>query len=729
MGDKVEQVRPFPVRMITVAMIAMTLLVSAMSWFTWHVNSRIREIAFSQAEVQTLAQELRREGDVLQLLAHLVVRTGDESYARRYREMQPKVPQRIEQLGRAIRLKANSTTLRQIAAADQELTRMEYEAIAKAMSGRLRDATAVLNARRYADLAQRYETGTLQIQRRSRAFLAGSHRDLDGYLVAKIASTLAMFVLVILTWLFIVRPARKWGSALEEMRARAESATRAKSAFLATISHEIRTPLNSIIGFTELLLTDQQLNDQQQHQIRLVKNAGTSLLTVVNDVLDVSKIEAGKVELAPDRFALDCLVGNSLSIVRGSADAKGLEMQLSMDPQLSKFYVGDEGRLRQILLNLLNNAVKFTDAGSVSLDVRKDFDESGADLVRFRVIDTGIGLDAEQQQQLFVPFSQADATVTRRFGGTGLGLSISKRLLEMMGGQIAVKSAPGKGSCFWFTVPLVRCERPILEQEKGPAPAPIRPARILLAEDLPMNQELACAILNRAGHQVEIANDGEEALKAAGENAYDLVLMDIQMPRMDGVTATRLIRQLPGRAGKVPILAMTANVLAEQVAEFMAAGMNGLVPKPIEQRALRAAISAVLAKQEGAAEEKIRDAEDPDIAIFDEATFRNIREMLTPERLQLHVQALDKQVQELAATACGVGDGAAASGGAAHKIVSQSGMLGLRRLSHAARALEEACRSGTNIDRALAGFRAAANDLQDRLGSLLKEDRGDELAA
>ncbi len=729
MSDKVEQVRPFPVRVITVAMIAMTLLVSAMSWFTWHVNSQIRQIAFSQAEVQTLAQELRREGDVLLLLAHLVARTGDESYASQYREMQPSVSRRIDELGRAIRLKANSSTLRDIAAAHEELSRMEFDALAKATSGRPREATAVLGTRRYAELARHYQAGTLKIQQRSKAFLVDSQRDLDRYLVAKIASTLAMFVLVVLTWLFIVRPARRWGLALEEMRARAESATRAKSAFLATISHEIRTPLNSIIGFTELLLTDQQLNEQQQHQVRLVKNAGTSLLTVVNDVLDVSKIEAGRVELAPDRFALDCLVGNSLSIVRGSAAAKGLDMQLSVDPQLSKFYVGDEGRLRQILLNLLNNAVKFTDAGSVSLDVRKESDQSGADLIRFSVTDTGIGLDSDQQQQLFIPFSQADATVTRRFGGTGLGLSISKRLLEMMGGEIGVESAPESGSSFWFRVPLVRCERPVLKEETGAAPAPVRSARILLAEDLAMNQELACAILSRAGHQVEVANDGEEALKAAAENSYDLVLMDIQMPRMDGITATRLIRQLPGKAGKVPILAMTANVLAEQVAEFLAAGMNGLVPKPVEQRALRAAIAAVVAKQEGSAEENSPAAQDPDLAIFDEATFKNVREMLAPERLQLHVQALDKQVRDLAATACGTGEAAAASQGAAHKIVSQSGMLGLRRLSQAARALEQACRSGDGFDRALADFRAAANDLQERLRPLLEENLGDELAA
>jgi CheY-like chemotaxis protein len=254
--------------------------------------------------------------------------------------------------------------------------------------------------------------------------------------------------------------------------------------------------------------------------------------------------------------------------------------------------------LRQVLLNLLSNALKFTASGSIKVEVQRVLATASVERLRFSVTDTGPGIPLEKQHRLFKQFSQTDASVSREYGGTGLGLAISKSLIDLMGGHIGAFSTEGMGSTFWFEVDLPRAEAPSLP-EPGPAaaadPQAARTARILLVEDVPFNQELAEAILVRAGHQVRIAGDGVEALKALAQEDFDLILMDVQMPRMDGITATRRIREMEGPQSRVPIVAMTANVLAEQVREFAAVGMNGHVGKPIRQAELHAAIAAALA--------------------------------------------------------------------------------------------------------------------------------------
>jgi signal transduction histidine kinase/DNA-binding response OmpR family regulator len=708
-------------RAVVIGVVAMVVIALASAATTWVVGQRIRTITSSQISVLMASERLQHQSELLELSARMAIATGDEAYARRYGAIQPELRRTLSELQRAIQLPENKATFTAVDAAEREISGIEYLALDLAVSDRREEAQALLEQGRYASLVRTYRHDLLKIAQRSRGYVDATRKESNRYLTINFITSMVGLLLIALAWVVLVRPARTWAKQLGEARRRAESATRAKSEFLAMMSHEIRTPLNSVIGFADLLLNDPAVQGPQRRQVELIQGAGTMLLTVVNDALDFSKIEAGRVELAPEPFALETLIDNSVSIVRSSAEMKGLEMRVEIDPCLSPFFLGDETRLRQVLLNLLNNAVKFTAHGLVSLAVKREALEGDRERLRFTVTDTGTGIPVDQQQLLFQPFSQADASITRRFGGTGLGLTISKRLVELMGGEIGFHSQDGAGSSFWFCVTLPRAQAPALLTE-AEVKASAGGASILLVEDLPMNQELAKAMIGRMGHRIDIAGDGIEALKAVTARHYDLILMDIQMPRMDGITATRRIRALGGPTSEVPIVAMTANVLPEQVREFLAAGMNGHVAKPVRQADLLAAITSALAAQPasrrglGASAEtdtappaEVQDG----AAAFDAMTFAEVREMLPPERLAAHLERLAGDVELVAAGpgADGTVEELAAS---AHKIVSQAGMLGLMRLSERARAVEEAARSGgagEALDGALAHFRQAALDV------------------
>ena len=369
---------------------------------------------------------------------------------------------------------------------------------------------------------------------------------------------------------------------LAQARARAEAAADAQEEFLANMSHELRTPLTSVIGFAGLL-RGAGLNAEQTRHLDRIDAASQALMSTLNDVLDLSKLEAGGVELDPRPFALETLLDQTLAIIEAQASAKGLTLAKTVDPATPAFVVGDPERLRQILLNLLANAVKFTSQGGVTLSARR-LQLNAADgvaRIELSVTDTGIGLAPDLVDHVFDRFAQADASVTRRFGGTGLGLSITKRLAEAMGGEVGVDSDPGAGSRFWCVLPLPVA--PILESAPvaGPAPPAAQVkggARILLADDNEANRELVGAILGAVGHHVDLATNGVEAVLAAARGGYDLILMDVQMPVQDGVDATRA---LEGPVARVPIIALSANVLAGQVETYRAAGMDDHVGKPI----------------------------------------------------------------------------------------------------------------------------------------------------
>ena len=373
---------------------------------------------------------------------------------------------------------------------------------------------------------------------------------------------------------------------LEESRKVAEDATRMKSDFLANMSHEIRTPMNAIIGFSSLALkTD--LNSKQRDYINKIEQSSKHLLGIINDILDFSKIEAGKLAIESTGFELCKTMGNVSDLISDKVKAKGLELEFNIDPKLPDHLVGDPLRLGQILINYANNAVKFTDSGRISISAGIEDEEESGILVRFAVHDTGIGLTEEQIGKLFQSFQQADTSTTRKYGGTGLGLAISKKLANLMGGDVGVESEYGKGSTFWFTARLGRgsAEGTVCKDNDRDSLAghleSIKGAVILLAEDNEFNQQIACELLSDAGFIVDVAENGKKAIEMLALRTYDVVLMDMQMPVMDGIAATMEIKR-DERFKELPVVAMTANVMAEDVEKCMTAGMCDHIGKPIE---------------------------------------------------------------------------------------------------------------------------------------------------
>jgi TMAO reductase system sensor TorS len=519
---------------------------------------------------------------------------------------------------------------------------------------------------------------------------------------------------------------------LRAAKAAAEAASRSKSEFLAVMSHEIRTPMNGVLGMTRLLLMDETLGAGQREKLEVIQDSGEALLAILNDILDFSKLEAGRVELVAADYHVPRVVASTVELLASRAREKGLDLSVEVAPDVPTSVMGDAGRLRQVLLNLVGNAIKFTHSGSVQVAARRMPPGEGTTdpppgqvVLHFSVNDTGIGIADDALPRLFQSFAQADASISRRYGGTGLGLAICRELVTLMGGHIGVDSTPGQGSRFWFEIAVAPASqaRPT-PAIRAPAGAGRTALNILLAEDNLVNRKVAIGILERRGHTVAVAVDGYEALEAVRRQRFDVVLMDMQMPGMDGMEATRAIRQLEGAAGRVPIVALTANAMPGDDLRCLAAGMNGYTRKPIVPDELEAILARHATppaiRQDAPARDKAGDTAgeqaQANAGEFDQTVLDRLGDAMGRESIDALIRIFIEDVTRQARTVLPACQQGAMDEGrtAAHEIKSTSATMGLVRLAGHAEALEHALRDGD-----LATATALATTLEEHLTSAL----------
>lgn len=481
--------------------------------------------------------------------------------------------------------------------------------------------------------------------------------------------------------------------ALREALEGAEEATRAKARFLAIMSHEIRTPLNGVLGALALL-ENTALASEQKLYVATATRSGEALLNLISDILDLSKMEAGKLELDAVDFPFRQLIDDVTGILAPAARRHANTLEISIDPAIPEYVTGDLGRLRQVLLNFGSNAIKFTTRGKVGINARLIGGTAEFPEVEIAVTDTGIGIPAHRLKDLFQDFSMVDDSYRRKVGGTGLGLAISHRLVGLMRGHTGVESVEGLGSRFWFTVSLATAQAADEILAPGLPEKPARAMSILLVEDNPTNLMVASRILAAEGHEVTTALDGCEAVEAVRTRRFDAVLMDISMPEMDGMEATRLIRSLPVAHARLPIIAMTAHALAEDRARFLAAGMDHCLTKPLRRPQLQAALAG--ADAQCRATGSVPHGGQADLPLLSMDDLSTLEADMTPELLPVILRQFLQEIMERSAET----RRAAETGAherfrkAVHAVAGSAATIGAQRLASLARRIERQCLDG-----------------------------------
>ncbi len=580
---------------LRILLITLILTIIGLCWVIWSIYSvNFRDTSAQNAwtlEVTDIRGEIILLDEILSSSARLAAETGNESWENRYREHEVQLTAKIE---RAIELVPELQDIENISAVDTAnlaLVAIEEQAFDYIRDGQSSKAKQLLYSEEYEKQKQIYTTGMLVFEESLHNAIkqAENLRQKNSQIQIWVVSGIAL--ILSFGWTMVFRLFGKWQKNIKR-------ANEAKTSFLSTMSHEIRTPLNGILGVTQLL-ADTKLNTNQKDKVRTIQSSGHTLLAIINDILDMSKVEAGAVELESTIFSLSDFLSTTMTAIQSLASDKGLEFKLNKSDTCPDYLVGDPVRIRQILWNLMSNAIKFTEEGSIivtlsTAEIEDDRITPKDTILRLRVADTGKGIETERLEMIFDPFTQEDNTITRTHGGTGLGLSIVRNMVELMGGFIHVESTKNKGSCFDVYIPFeianLAQQNNFLEKNDDLQVVTSNGLDILVAEDNGVNAMIARAFLEKFGHKVRIAVNGKIAVEQVEISPPDMIFMDIHMPEMNGLEATQSIRQLE-IGTDIPIVGLTAEAFTERHTQFIAKGMDGVLSKPFSEEQLYSTIN------------------------------------------------------------------------------------------------------------------------------------------